>query len=73
METSDTMPLYYYNNEWSTTNPRQKGVKEIFDQNNVVVSGPLKGKRLQYYVISNHTGKSVAGSLWSWLKEEIYK
>ena len=73
METKDTMPLYYYNNEWSITNPRQKGIKEIFDSNNIVVSGPLKGKRLQYYVISNKTGKSVTGSLWTWLKEDIYK
>ncbi len=73
VETKDTMPLYYYNNEWSTRNPRQKDMTEIFDSNNIVKSGPLKGKRLQYYVISNKTNLSVQGSLWTWLKETVYK
>ena len=72
MEQKDTLPLYYYNNEWSTRNPRQNGMTEIFDSYNVVKSGPLKGKRMQYYVISNKTGKSVKGSLWDYLKKNIY-
>lgn len=73
MEKKDTMPLYYYNNEWSTRNPRQEGLANIFDANNIVLSGPLKGKRLQYYVIANQTGKSIKGSLWNWIKKELYE
>lgn len=73
MEKKDTMPLYYYNNEWSTRNPRQKDMTEIFSKENIVKSGPLKGKRLQYYVIANQTGLSVQGSLWKYIKEDVYK
>ena len=72
MERKDTLPLYYYNNEWSTRNPRQSGKTELFDNKNVIKTGPLKGKRIQYYVISNKTGKSVKGSLWDWLKKNVY-
>ncbi len=72
METKDTLPLYYYNNEWSTRNPRQDGLTKLFDDYNVVQTGPLKGKRLQYYVISNGTDLSVQGSLWNWIKKDIY-
>ncbi|MCR5389351.1 MAG: type II secretion system GspH family protein [Lachnospiraceae bacterium] len=69
LEQQNTPPLYYYNNEWSTKDPHQYG---IFDSYNVVKSGPLKGKRMQYYVISNKTGKSVKGSLWNYLKKDLY-
>lgn len=70
METEDATPLYYYNGEWTKTNPRATGTTEVFSEYNVVKSGMLKGKRLQYYLISNQTGKgSIDGStLWNWLK-----
>ena len=73
METKDAPPLYYYNGTWTKSNPRptdtKKG-KEIFTEYNVFKEGPLQGKRLQYYLISNQTGKgSINGSnFWNWLK-----
>lgn len=73
METESSPPLYYYNGEWTKKNPRATGTTtatEIFSQYNVVKSGPLKGKRLQYYLISNKTGKGTItdGKFWDWLK-----
>lgn len=70
METKDSPPLYYYNGSWTKTNPRANGTTEVFSQYNVVKSGPLKGKRLQYYLISNKTGKGTITNdgFWNWLK-----
>ena len=54
IEEEGSKPWYYYNNEWTTTSPRfDDNGKTIFNGNNVVISGPLKGKRLQYYLIAN--------------------
>ena len=81
LETKDAAPLYYYNGSWTERNPRayKEGTTtvdtstEIFDEYNIVKSGPLKGKRLQYYLISNKTGyqdKNVSTSgFWDWLKK----
>lgn len=55
MESKDATPYYYYNNAWTKKNPRWEGSNtsnEIINQYNVVTSGSLKGKRLQYYLIS---------------------
>lgn len=73
IETEDSPPIYYYNGDWQKSNPRAKGtnsITEIFSDKNVVKSGPLKGKRLQYYLISNRTGKGSvsSGAFWDWLK-----
>lgn len=70
METKDSTPLYYYNGSWTKTNPRAVGTQEVFSEYNVAKSGPLKGKRLQYYLISNKTGKGSIdnGGFWDWLK-----
>ena len=79
MEKKDSSPCYYYNGSWTQRNPRalKEGTStvdsatEIFDGYNVVKSGDLKGKRLQYYLISNKTSYSnsvLDGSFWSWLK-----
>ena len=70
METADSPPLYYYNGEWTKRNPRATGTKEVFSEYNVVKSGSLKGKRLQYYLISNRTGKGSIDNagFWNWLK-----
>ena len=69
-ETEDSPPLYYYNGSWTKTNPRAYGTKEVFSSANVVKEGALKGKRLQYYLISNKTGKGSVkdGGFWDWLK-----
>ena len=65
MEEPNSRCWYYYNGEWTTKNPRYKNASDIFTDRNVIKA---TGVRLQYYVISNHTGKSVQGTLWSWLK-----
>ena len=65
MEEPNSRCWYYYNGEWTTKNPRYKNANDIFTDRNVIKA---TGVRLQYYVISNHTGKSVQGTLWSWLK-----
>ena len=52
METATSTPLWYYNNEWVTSRP-----KEIGD-NYVISSGPNSGLKLQYYVVSNKVIKS---------------
>lgn len=78
IEVEGAMPWYYYNGEWTTTSPRyNENGKTIFNGNNVVTEGPLKGKRLQYYLISNKTDyKSKKGdtrgpfgnaAFWTWL------
>ena len=69
METEDAPPLYYYNGSWTKTNPRANGTKEVFSAANVIKEGPLQGKRLQYYLISNKTGKSLSGNIWTWMKQ----
>lgn len=49
----DSKMLYYYEGEWSTINPRiGKNGKDIIGEGNMVDAGKLKGKRLQYYIIS---------------------
>ena len=78
IEREGAKPWYYYNGEWTTTSPRfNSNGKTIFNGNNVVTEGALKGKRLQYYLISNKTNfKSTKGStrgpfgnadFWKWL------
>ncbi|MBQ1327983.1 MAG: prepilin-type N-terminal cleavage/methylation domain-containing protein [Eubacterium sp.] len=56
METEKSCPLYYYNGEWRNDNPRPDKGTKIFDGDNVVLSGPLKGMRLQYYLLANRSG-----------------
>ena len=70
MATADSEPVYYYNGEWTKANPRYKDSSDIFTNRNVVQVGPLKGKRLQYYLVANKTGKGSvdAGNFWNWLK-----
>ena len=79
-EGEKTAPWYYYNGNWTQRNPRAYGDKtnstdtktQIFDGDNIVQSGSLKDKRLQYYVISNRTQykDSIKSSgFWDWLKK----
>ncbi len=66
METDKSKPLYYYNGEWSTENPH---VNVSFNNKNVVQNGPLKGKRMQYYLIVNKTGKTIYNkAFWDWIE-----
>lgn len=73
MEDENSKPWYFYNGEWTTKNPRFNDSSDIMDAGNVFVSGPLAGKRLQYYLIAyrgqqykNDTIK--AKGFWDWLK-----
>lgn len=72
-ETADSPNWFYYNGEWTKTNPRATGTVVLNDYN-VITSGPLKGKRLQYYIISNHNSKypeSINSSgFWDWIKKQ---
>lgn len=74
METADSPPMYYYNGSWTTHNPRaiQFGGVEYIDSKNKFKDGPNKGKRIQYYLLANKTGKQL-GQLWNWLKVDIEK
>ncbi|MBR4580093.1 MAG: type II secretion system protein [Lachnospiraceae bacterium] len=74
METADSPPMYYYNGSWTTHNPRSTyygGIEYINDKNKFK-DGPNKGKRIQYYLLANKTGKQL-GKLWDWLKKDIEK
>ena len=73
MEDQNSKPWYYYNGEWTTKNPRFNNSSTIMDDGNVFVSGPLVGKRLQYYLITyrgtNWKDDTVKnGDFWTWLK-----
>ncbi len=69
METEKSDPIYYYNGEFSHTNPRSFYVEEVFDEYNYVKTGKLEGMRLQYYIITNHTGKNfMSAEFWDYIK-----
>ena len=75
METASSKAWYYYNGEWTTTNPRYNNTNRAFDSNNVILSGNYKGVKIQYYLISNHNpayqgvGNTIkSSSFWNWLK-----
>lgn len=59
IETKDAPAWYYYNGEWTTASPRKDTTGDglAFNDNNVVNKGPLKNKRLQYYLIANKNTK----------------
>ena len=58
MDSEDSKPIWYFNNEWRTTRP---DTSEI-NSNNVIQVGDKAGMRLQYYVLSNKTGNNPGGS-----------
>ena len=71
-ETADSPNWFYYNGEWTRTNPRAKDTL-ILNDYNVISSGPLAGKRLQYYIISNHTKYTESfnsSGFWDWIKKQ---
>ena len=73
MEEKDSDPLFYFDGQWSSSFP-----KDAWDSNNVVQEGSLKGKRLQFFSISNEAwndGYFFPGStkgdnqkFWNWMK-----
>jgi len=73
MEEKDSTPLFYFDGHWSTSFP-----KDAWDSNNVVQEGSLKGKRLQFFSISNEAwndGYYFPGenanqnrTFWNWMK-----
>ena len=72
IDKKDSVPVYYYNGTWTRQNPRENNKDVAFDQYNVVKDGPLKGKRLQYYLISNKTGKDfIGGGFWDYIKKPL--
>ncbi len=75
METASSKAWYYYNGEWTTTNPRLNNTSLAFDANNMIITGKYKGVKIQYYLISNHnpTYQGVGNTIrskgfWDWLK-----
>ena len=73
MEDENSKPWYFYNGEWTTKNPRFKDSSDVMNAGNVFVSGPLVGKRLQYYLIVYHgedykTETVNSSGFWNWLK-----
>ena len=74
MQTKDSAPLYYFNGTWSKKNPRAGDKSDLLDAYNIIQTGPLNGKRLQYYIISNKTGYAGGkGEYWKYLKETLDK
>lgn len=75
METANSTAWYYYNGEWTTTNPRYNNTNLYFDKDNYIIKGPDKGVRIQYYLIANHNKKYQGkgntvykADFWNWLK-----
>ena len=60
---------FYYNGEWSKLAPRDKNKNGYANADNYILSGNLKGKRLQYFLVSNKS-KTTFANLWPWIKHE---
>ena len=65
METKDSTPLFYFNGAWTKSHPRMDDKSDVISADNTVQVGPMKGKRIQYYIISNKTG-TTAGNKAFW-------
>ena len=58
-QTVDSDPLFYFNGTWTTVNPRTDST-QIKDKYYPQV-GPLNGKRIQYYIVSNKLIEKLKG------------
>lgn len=74
-ETKSSTPLFYYDGRWSTSYPREADGSEFLTGQNIVKSGKLKGKRLQFYTISNESYRDLPNNrgfgtpeFWNWVK-----
>ena len=69
-QTVDSKPLFYFNGKWTTTNPINDSSQFNGRYNPKV--GPMAGKRIQYYIISNKLSEKLgkgtiyAGSTEFW-------
>lgn len=73
IEKEDSKAWYYYNGAWTTTNPRLNNTNFAFDTNNIILNGPDKGVKIQYYLIVNHNTQYTTNSVndkkfWDWLR-----
>lgn len=84
-EKSDSMPLYYYNGEWSRNHPRfykdtngrqmEKDdiiVKGSNNTMNKMQVGKMTGKCIQYYLIK-YGNNTRYNDLWTYMKNIAYK
>ena len=75
MKDESSIPLYYYNGEWTKINPSldSLGNKKIVNNNNNN-SYKINGKTLylQYYVLGK-AGDRTLQNYWSWLKGDVAK
>ena len=62
-QTIDSTPLFYYDGKWTTTNPTTDKSK-FTDRYNPKV-GPLAGKKMQYYIISNKLSEKKGGQIYA--------
>ncbi len=62
-QTIDSTPLFYYDGKWTTTNPTTDTSK-FTDRYNPKV-GPLAGKKMQYYIISNKLSEKKGGKIYA--------
>lgn len=73
-ETKSSPPQFYYDGKWTSNYPKTSDGNDFLDANNVVREGTLKGKRLQFYTISNETYKDLNNKMygskefWNWVK-----
>ena len=59
-QTESSPAVYYFNGAWSQESPRANGREDLIKpQVNEIQVGALKGKRLQFYCISNKTNTKV--------------
>ena len=77
-QTADSTPLFYYDGRWTSTNPTTD--KSMFTNRYTPKTGPLAGKKIQYYIISNKlteyvgNGKTIrAGDSEFWKYVESFK
>ena len=65
----NSTPMFYYDGNWSTHYPEELKLTN----RNVIQSGSLKGKRLQFYALSNATYDDLGltygtTQFWNWVK-----
>ena len=71
IDKEDSPHIYYYNGDWSDNNPRKDNKSDILSGTNEFTSGPYKGKKIQYYLISNKSGKNFSNNdFWGWIKKD---
>ena len=70
VEEENATQWFYYNGEWSKLAPRDKNKDGYANKDNYILTGPMKDKRLQYFLLSNKRTKNFDSTLWKWIKHE---